>query len=167
MFMALEERRSGRGGSILWPLLMALGLAGVGGGCERSDRRAGAAAAPMRTPAAAAIAPAPPQPPPPSPATCGERGLPECPLQHWMDRQLGGPLSRDDFRGLAAALRTLAAAAPEGYGGWRPWAEGGAAAADRHDGEAVRAACTGCHDGYRPRYRAALRERPLSALDTP
>lgn len=132
--------------------------------------------APVPRIAVAAVVPAPapvaaPLPPPPEPEprepTCGLAGMPECPLQHWMDRQLSGPLSREDYPRLVQAFRDLAVAAPPGYGGWAHWAEGGAFAAEREDGEAVRKACAGCHDGYRERYRKTMRDRPLPAADPP
>ncbi|HEY0710649.1 MAG TPA: hypothetical protein VGG33_27850 [Polyangia bacterium] len=99
--------------------------------------------------------------------TCGIDGLPECPLQYWMDHRLSGPLSRQDYATVARSFRDLANAEPPGYAGWRLWAQGGAAAADREDTIGVRRACSGCHDTYRERYRRTIRARPMQIVDPP
>jgi hypothetical protein len=91
--------------------------------------------------------------------------MPDCPLQSWMDHRLNGPLSREEYPALGGAFRDLAAIAPAGYSGWTAWAKGGAAAAERRDHAGVHKACTGCHDGYRARYRSAMRARPLPSSD--
>jgi hypothetical protein len=100
-------------------------------------------------------------------ATCGTQGMPDCPLQNWMDHRLNGPFSRDEFPTLIQSFRDLAAVAPIGFSGWGAWAEGGAAAAERQDHAGIHKACTGCHDGYRERYRQSMRERPVPASDPP
>jgi hypothetical protein len=156
MFVPRDGRPRGWAGELVSVLLLGLGLAA----CNQ--------AAPGTPAVTVVVAPAAAAPPPaPAEPTCGLDGQPECPLQHWMDHHLNGPLSRDDFPALITAFRDLAAASPPGFDGWRPWAQGGAAAAAKHDGEGVRMACKGCHDRYRERYRATLRERPLPAADPP
>jgi hypothetical protein len=145
---------------IAWGARVGLILALLGGGgC--GDKHP---AAPM---AQAAPAPALVEPPAPVEQTCGTQGMPDCPLQRWMDHQLSGPLSRDEYPVLTRSFRDLAAAAPTGFSGWSAWAQGGAVAAERQDDAGVRKACTGCHDGYRERYRRTLRERPMPAADPP
>lgn len=109
----------------------------------------------------------PPADPSAEPITCGLDGLPECPLQYWMDHRLSGPLSRQDFPNVARAFRDLANAEPPGYAGWRLWAQGGAVAADREDAIGIRRACSGCHDTYRERYRRTIRARPMQIVDPP
>jgi hypothetical protein len=99
--------------------------------------------------------------------TCGTDSLPECPLQYWMDHRLSGPLTRQDFPSVARSFRDLANAEPPGYAGWRLWAQGGAAAADREDVIGIRRACSGCHDTYRERYRRTIRARPMQIVDPP
>jgi hypothetical protein len=153
MFVPRDGRRGGWFGGVLPALLLGLGL----GACGKSAPGERPTVLVVLAPAAAA----------PAAPSCGLAGMPDCPLQNWMDHHLNGPLSRDDFPGLASAFRDLAAAAPPAFGGWKPWAQGGAAAAAKRDGEGVRRACTGCHDGYRERYRATMRERPLPAADPP
>jgi hypothetical protein len=111
----------------------------------------------------AAIEPAPPAPAPGEP-TCGTQDLPDCPLQSWMDHELSGPLSREEYPALSRAFGELAAITPPGFTGWSAWARGGAAAADRQDRAAIQKACAGCHEGYRERYRRTMRERPLREL---
>ena len=99
--------------------------------------------------------------------TCGAQGMPDCPLQRWMDDHLNGPLSREEYPGVARSFHDLAAIAPSGFTGWGAWAQGGAAAAERRDDAGIRKACAGCHEGYRARYRKTLRERPLPPADPP
>jgi hypothetical protein len=96
----------------------------------------------------------------PTPA-CGQDGLPECPLQGWMDQEINAFYNTRARTELAAAFRFLARLAPPGYPDWAPWAEGGAAAADKGDFGLAKRACNGCHDDYRERYRTELRSRAL------
>ena len=106
-------------------------------------------------------------PPGPEPA-CGGQGMPECPLQSWMDAHLNGPLSREEYPTLVRAFRDLAAAGPSEYlGGWAAWAKVGAVSAEHKDSAAIHRACAGCHDNYRARYRKTLRERPMPPADPP
>jgi hypothetical protein len=92
---------------------------------------------------------------------CGQDGLPECPLQAWMDQEINAFYNTRAQTDLAAAFRFLAKLAPSGYPDWAPWAEGGAAAADKGDFRLAKRACNGCHHDYRERYRGELRSRPL------
>jgi hypothetical protein len=155
-------------------LVAAVALVGLGlGGCEKPAGPIRAKAPALRVELApAAAAPSTEAPDPsasaaPADPTCGVAGLPDCPLQYWMDHHLNGPLSRDDFPALVASFRDLGAATPPGLTGWKFWSDGGALAASRHDHDGVLRACKGCHDGYRARYRATMRERPLHAADPP
>jgi hypothetical protein len=130
-------------------------------------------APPLAVPPATASRPIAPEAPPRliggslEAPTCGLDRLPECPLQRWMDHHLNGPLSRGDFPALAASFRELASVAPAELSGWRPWAEGGAIAAERRDVPGVQRACNGCHDGYRARFRATMRTRALLPVADP
>jgi hypothetical protein len=139
-------------------------LLGAVAGCE--NRKAPAEKNLVRPALAAAATPPPPPASEPEP-TCGGAGMPECPLQHWMDHQLSGPLSREDYPHLARAFRDLAGVAPLEFSGWKAWAHGGAAAAGRRDHEGVQRACDGCHEAYRERYRRSLRDRPSPMTDPP
>jgi hypothetical protein len=78
-----------------------------------------------------------------------------------MDHHLNGPLSRGEYAALAEGFHDLAAVAPAGFTGWGAWAQGGAAAAGQRNHAAISQACIGCHDRYRERYRASMRDRPM------
>jgi hypothetical protein len=142
----------------------ALALAALGIACSgksAASDESGARAAP----AAVSVRPAATTPAEPN---CGGQGMPECPLQSWMDAHLNGPLSREEYPTLVRAFRDLAAVGPSEYaGGWAAWAKVGASAAEHKDHAAIHKACAGCHDNYRAHYRKTLRERPMPPADPP
>lgn len=74
---------------------------------------------------------------------------------------MGPAATAKDFKNLALGLITVGGWAPPGYANWVSIARDGLDAARHNDLEAVRAACRGCHDQYKARYRAELRARPL------
>ena len=92
---------------------------------------------------------------------CGEKPHPDCPLQHWMKANTGAAIVRKDLPALASALDTLATFAPDGYPYWVSIAKDGAAAARAEKLDAVKAACRGCHESYRKKYKAEDRTRPI------
>ena len=95
------------------------------------------------------------------PATCGAKGLPDCPLQSWMKTQVQSYVRTQDFAKLAKALDQLAATPPAGFAGWAEHARAGAGAARASDMAGVRASCKGCHDELRVKYRGELRASAL------
>ncbi len=136
---------------------------------------ASAAAMPMPAPSAPAppapaaasveegTAPSPP-PPPPKPATCGDKPLPPCPLYTWMKANMSPAMGAEDYDALATALDKAAGFAPHEpreYANWASIAGDGAAAARAQNLDAVKAACRGCHNQYKERYKRELRDRPL------
>ena len=95
-------------------------------------------------------------------ATCGDPGLPPCPLQSFMRNKVAAPLAQREMAGLASALDRAGTMQPDkAWASWGTFASAGAAAARRNDVEAVRAACKACHDAWRPAYRKDYRLRPL------
>jgi len=66
-----------------------------------------------------------------------------------------------DFDALDAALEKLATFAPPGYPNWVSIAKDGADAARVQNLDAVKAACRGCHNQYKARYKQENRDRPL------
>jgi hypothetical protein len=137
---------------------LLLGILGCGGKPANVER---VTPAPLTPRAAERTAPAQKAAPAATRSTCGGQGLPDCPLQRWMDHHLNGPLSRGEYAALARGFHDLAAVAPAGFTGWGAWAEGGAAAAGQRNHAAISQACTGCHDRYRERYRMTMRDRPM------
>ena len=113
-------------------------------------------------------APAPSAQLPPSDAggACGTKPLPDCPLQAWMKQNMNPPMKAHDWQGMADSLERAATLAPPnyanaGYPNWVSIAKDGANAARAADLEAVKAACRGCHEQYKKKYRAEMRTRPL------
>ena len=159
-----SRARGARGATTLLALLVA-GLACEDKNAPIERLAAAARAAPVHVTVTAAQAA--PRAEPAAEPTCGLAGMPECPLQRWMDHHLSGPLSREEYPDVARAFRDLAAVAPTGFGGWSSWAQGGAAAAEQRDSTAIHKACNGCHDGYRERYRKTMRDRPVKPSDPP
>lgn len=96
--------------------------------------------------------------------TCGSKGLPPCPLQAWMKTNMTPPMNAHDWQGIADALERAALLAPPpaaGYTNWVSIAKDGANAARAAELDAVKAACRGCHDQYKNKYRQEMRMRPV------
>ena len=66
-----------------------------------------------------------------------------------------------DYQGLADSLMKASTFAPAGYTNWASIAKDGASAARAADLDAVKAACRGCHDQYKTKYRTEMRTRPV------
>lgn len=147
----------GAGAGLVCALVVALGTATSGAATPRADGTRPAADG-ARDAAADASSDAAAE----GGASCGARGGPDCPLQALMKARVAPAATQGDLDELAAALDAVAAAAPRsGYPNWRSIAEDGARTARRGDLDAARAACRGCHEPYRAKYRLELRERRL------
>jgi hypothetical protein len=92
---------------------------------------------------------------------CGDKNLPDCPLQNWMKATLKSYLNASDTTRLAKSLEQLAEKAPPGFDGWKDSALSAAKAARGGDIPAVKAECKHCHDQHRNRFRAERRTTPL------
>lgn len=98
--------------------------------------------------------------------TCGEKGQPSCPLQGWMEKNVGEPMDAKDLAKVAASLEKVATMAPnpkwnEGDNGWAKIAKAGAAAAKAGDGAGTGASCKACHKAWRSQYKKEFRMRPV------
>jgi hypothetical protein len=102
-----------------------------------------------------------PQPSASAGQTCGAKGLPDCPLQAWMKANMNPPLEKHDWQGIASALDRAAPFAPAGYTNWVSITKDGANAARAAELEAIKAACRGCHEQYKTKYRTEMRLRPI------
>ena len=123
--------------------LALCGLAALLGGCAESKASEGSGA-----PAQVA-------------GPCGDKGLPDCPLQSWMKANLQSQLNAGDTVRLARALDELSTRAPAGFDKWSASATKAAEAARQKDIAAVKAECKACHDRDRTRFRAEIRKTPL------
>jgi hypothetical protein len=100
-------------------------------------------------------------PTPATEASCGNSGLPDCPLQRWMKGTLQAYQRAGDHERMARALGELAQHAPPGYAGWQDSAERGAKLAASHDDAAIKQVCKDCHQNQRARYRKERRSAPV------
>jgi hypothetical protein len=78
-----------------------------------------------------------------------------------MKAHAGPAMSARDFPALVAALEEVARFAPPGFTHWASIARDGADAARVEDVDATRAACRGCHNQYKSRYKQEMRDRSL------
>ena len=93
---------------------------------------------------------------------CGDAGTSDCPLQAWMRANMYPRMRVQDWQGIADSLERCSKLAPRsGYPNWVSISIDGANAARAADMEAVKAACRGCHEQYKDKYRAELRSRPI------
>jgi hypothetical protein len=97
-------------------------------------------------------------------AACGTRTNP-CPLQKWMQDNVGSKLSDGNLDAVATSLDKVATIAPDpAWADWSKFAKDGAAAARRGGDDGTRAAkvaCKGCHDKYKTDYKAKFRTRAV------
>ncbi|HZU83620.1 MAG TPA: hypothetical protein VE987_11915 [Polyangiaceae bacterium] len=130
----------------------AVSGAAAGGPAAAAPRRRSTSGAPDGGGAGSAAA---------SASACGDKPLPPCPLYAWMSANAAPALDHGDFVALGAAFERLASEAPPAYANWASIARDGADAARVEHLEAVKAACRGCHDEYRARYKKEMRDRPI------
>lgn len=91
---------------------------------------------------------------------CGGKGQKDCPMQGWMKEVMDEALSSGDGARLASALAYAAGKPPPGMGQWTSIASAGAAKAKVGDISAAKMRCKQCHELYRAKYRATMRDRP-------
>jgi hypothetical protein len=92
---------------------------------------------------------------------CGNKGQPTCPTQSWMKANMGPAAASGDGPDLAKGLDYIAAHAPAGMPNWSGIAKGGAAKARAADIDGAKASCKSCHDQYKAKYKAEVRDRPF------
>ncbi len=115
-------------------------------------------------PAPAAPTPAAPAPAAPAPSVairsvtaCGDKPLPPCPLYAWMKANAAPAMAAQDFVAMTAALDKVAELAPDGYTYWASIARDGSSAGRVQNRDGVRAACRGCHNQYKDKYKREMR----------
>ena len=76
---------------------------------------------------------------------------------------MGASLAAQDFPTLRKNFDFLATRPPPGsdFPGWSQLAKSGSAAAAKEDPAATKAACNGCHDAYKARYKKDFAARPF------
>ncbi len=98
--------------------------------------------------------------------TCGEKGLPDCPLQGWMAQNMDDPLDKGDLKALAAAFEKVAGWAPkaswnDGATSWSKISKDGAEFAKKGDAVGAKTQCKACHKAWRKEYKAGFRMKPV------
>ena len=148
-------------------------------GCQAANAPTAAHAAAAATPTAPALRPLPRRSPTlsqpaaapsavaPKTFACGNKGDPACPVQAWMKANMASAVASDDGPALAKQFDYVAAHAPPGFANWRSIAQGGAAKARAGDLPGAKTACKACHDQYKAKYKAELRDRPVLTAMAP
>jgi hypothetical protein len=110
---------------------------------------------------AAPAAPSDPAPAAPGEKTfaCGEKGQPPCPTQKWMKANMAPAAASGDGAALAKALEYVAGKAPAGFTNWASISKDGAAKAKAGDIDGAKKSCKTCHDQYKAKYKAEIRDR--------
>ena len=130
-------------------------LLAFGAGCNNTTR-----AIDSLEPAQSRVSVAAPSPVPAA-GSCGQKGLPDCPLQGWMKSTLQAYQRAGNYARLETAFQELGDHAPAGFDSWKTLAAQGAQAAKVKDDAATRRVCKDCHDQNRTRYRRELRTTPI------
>ncbi len=90
---------------------------------------------------------------------CGDKDKPPCPTQKWMKANMAPAVASEDTAALAKGLEYIAAHAPAGMPTWAGIAKNGAVKATAGDIAGAKAACKSCHDLYKAKYKAEVRDR--------
>jgi len=92
---------------------------------------------------------------------CGSKENP-CPLQKWMQANVGSKMADGDMKGVATGLDKAATLSPDAsWSDWPTFAKAGADAARKNDTAGVKAACKNCHDKFKQQYKDKYRSRAL------
>jgi hypothetical protein len=102
---------------------------------------------------------------------CGDKALPDCPLQGWMKRNAKTMINFGETTTLAETFDQMVAFVPppkgltrETFANWASIARDGANASRMGNIPAARAACRGCHSEYLRSYHLDYRALPLPPL---
>jgi hypothetical protein len=78
-----------------------------------------------------------------------------------MKANMGPAAASGDGPDLAKGLDYIAAHAPAGMPNWSGIAKAGASKARAGDIDGAKASCKSCHDQYKAKYKAEVRDRPF------
>ena len=109
----------------------------------------------------ASAAPAEPVDPDAKHFDCGAKGQKLCPMQKWMKTVMAGASSSDDGAKLAEALTYVANHPPPGFATWAAISSDGAKKAKADDIDGAKVSCKQCHDQFKRKYIATMRDRPF------
>ncbi len=98
---------------------------------------------------------------------CGTKEAP-CPLQKWMRQTMAPANASGDMASLGTAFDKVSRIAPDpkwngadAKANWDAIAKAGQAAAKANDAAGVKAACKGCHDTFKDKYKAQFRTKAV------
>ncbi len=97
----------------------------------------------------------------PAAPKCGTKPLPDCPLQAWMKANANPAVATGDTAKIGESLEKMAKMGPPGYSNWASISLDGAKAAKAGNLDAAKASCRTCHDQYKAKYRAEMRDRKI------
>jgi hypothetical protein len=92
---------------------------------------------------------------------CGDKGKPACPMQAWMKANMAPAAANADADALAKAFEYVASHAPTGFSNWSKIAKAGAEAAKAKKVDEAKKSCKTCHDQYKSKYKAEMRDNPF------
>lgn len=92
---------------------------------------------------------------------CGAKGQKLCPMQKWMKTVMAGASSSDDGAKLAEALTYVANHPPPGFATWAAISNDAAKKARADDIDGAKVSCKQCHDLFKRKYIATMRDRPF------
>jgi hypothetical protein len=96
-------------------------------------------------------------------ASCGSKTNP-CPLQKWMQDNVGSKLADGNLAAVATSLDKVATMSPDpSWTDWAKFAKDGAAAARTGESgtQAAKQACKACHDKYKNDYKTRFRTKAV------
>ena len=90
---------------------------------------------------------------------CGEKGQKQCPMQGWMKSAMGSAVASGDGERIARNLDFIGSHPPPGMAGaWNSISATGAVKARAGDIDGAKQACKQCHDKFKSRYVASMRD---------
>jgi hypothetical protein len=94
-------------------------------------------------------------------ASCGSKENP-CPLQKWMQANIGSKMADGNLKAVAEGLDKAATLSPDpSWSEWATFAKAGADAARKGDTPGTKAACKNCHDKFKQQYKEKYRTRAV------
>ena len=92
---------------------------------------------------------------------CGGKTNP-CPLQKWMQDNIGSKMADGNLKDVATGLDKAATFTPDpSWADWATFAKAGADAARKGDTPGTKAACKSCHDKFKQQYKDKFRSRAV------
>jgi hypothetical protein len=91
---------------------------------------------------------------------CGGKANP-CPLEAWMKKNAQPAVASGETAEIAKSLEAMLKFAPPGYTDWNRICTQGITAAKAGDLSGAKAACRTCHDQYKKKYQAEMRDRKI------